>query len=147
MSQSFSVFHSCIHTIFALLITAIIYIYMIAQVTFAPDTEDNENKDHSMLGSSSSSTTSRLKVCNKSNKNLTFGPNTRIIYLWNVQQPRRLLSSADLCCVWSTSWILIICDMIKMNESDVGHVIFEILAKTVFKFLCFILFVALTNSS
>ena len=38
-------------------------------------------------------------------------------------------------------------DMIKRNESDVGHIIFEILAKTVFKFLCFILFLALTNSS
>ena len=40
-----------------------------------------------------------------------------------------------------------ICDMIKRNESYVGHVVFEILAKTVFKFLCFILFLALTNSS
>ena len=30
--------------------------------------------------------------------------------------------------------------MIKRNESDVGDVVFEILAKTVFKFLCFILF-------
>ena len=39
-----------------------------------------------------------------------------------------------------------ICDMIKMNESDVGDVVFEILAKTVFKFLCFILFlIALSN--
>ena len=43
--------------------------------------------------------------------------------------------------------VLIICDMIKRNESDVGHIVFEILAKTVFKFLCFILFLALTNSS
>ena len=34
-------------------------------------------------------------------------------------------------------------DMIKRNESDVGNVAFEILAKTVFKFLCFILFLAL----
>ena len=25
-----------------------------------------------------------------------------------------------------------ICDMIKRNESDVGHIVFEILAKTVF---------------
>ena len=33
-----------------------------------------------------------------------------------------------------------ICDMIKRNESDVGDVVFEILSKTVFKFLCFILF-------
>ena len=40
-----------------------------------------------------------------------------------------------------------ICDMIKRNESDVGHIVFEILAKRVFKFLCFILFLALTNSS
>ena len=40
-----------------------------------------------------------------------------------------------------------ICDMIKRNESDVGDVVFEILAKTVFKFLCFILFLALTNAS
>ena len=37
------------------------------------------------------------------------------------------------------------CDLIKRNESDVGHIGFEILAKTVFKFLCFILFLALTN--
>ena len=40
-----------------------------------------------------------------------------------------------------------ICDMIKRNESDVGNVDFEILAKTVFKFLCFILFLALSNPS
>ena len=33
-----------------------------------------------------------------------------------------------------------LCDMIKRNESDVGRIVFEILAKTVFKFLCFILF-------
>ena len=32
------------------------------------------------------------------------------------------------------------CDMIKKNESDVEHVVFEILAKTVFKFLCNVLF-------
>ena len=38
-----------------------------------------------------------------------------------------------------------ICDMIKRNESDVGDVVFEILAKTGFKFLCFILFLALSN--
>ena len=38
-----------------------------------------------------------------------------------------------------------ICDMIKRNESDVGNVVFEILAKVVFNFLCFILFLALTN--
>ena len=37
-----------------------------------------------------------------------------------------------------------ICDMIKRNESDVGDVVFEILAKTVFKFLYFILFLALS---
>ena len=42
---------------------------------------------------------------------------------------------------------IIICDMIKRNESDVGNTVFEILAKTVFKFLCFILFLALTNPS
>ena len=40
-----------------------------------------------------------------------------------------------------------ICDMIKRNESDVGDVVFEILAKRVFKFLCFILFLALSNHS
>ena len=40
-----------------------------------------------------------------------------------------------------------ICDMIKRNESDVGNIVFAILAKTVLKFLCFILFLALTNSS
>ena len=39
------------------------------------------------------------------------------------------------------------CDMIKRNESDVGDVVFEILGKTVFKFLCFILFLALSNPS
>ena len=36
--------------------------------------------------------------------------------------------------------VIAICGMIKKNESDVGDVVFEILAKTVFKFLCFILF-------
>ena len=40
-----------------------------------------------------------------------------------------------------------ICDMIKRNESDVRDVVFEILAKTMFKFLCFILFLALSNPS
>ena len=40
-----------------------------------------------------------------------------------------------------------ICDMIKRNESDVGDIGFEILAKTVFQFLCFILCLSLTNSS
>ena len=43
--------------------------------------------------------------------------------------------------------LFIICDMIKRNESDVGYVVFEILAKTVFKFLCFILFLELSNPS
>ena len=38
-------------------------------------------------------------------------------------------------------------DMIMRNESDVGDVDFEILAKTVFKFVCFILFLALSNPS
>ena len=41
----------------------------------------------------------------------------------------------------------LICDMIKRNESDVGDVVFEILAKTVFKFLCFILLLAMSNPS
>ena len=41
----------------------------------------------------------------------------------------------------------VICDMIKRNESDVGDVVFEILAKTGFKFLCFIMFLALSNPS
>ena len=41
--------------------------------------------------------------------------------------------------------LIIKCDMIKRNESDVGDVVFEILAKTGFKFLCFILFLALSN--
>ena len=40
-----------------------------------------------------------------------------------------------------------ICDMIKRNESDVRDIAFEILAKAMFKFFCFILFLALTNSS
>ena len=39
------------------------------------------------------------------------------------------------------------CDMIKRNESDVGDVVYEILAKTVFKFPYFILFLALSNPS
>ena len=43
--------------------------------------------------------------------------------------------------------VLYISDMIKRNESDVGNIGFEILAKTVFQFLCFILFLALTNYS
>ena len=38
-------------------------------------------------------------------------------------------------------------DIIKRNESDVGDIVFEILAKTVFKFFCFILIFALTKSS
>ena len=42
---------------------------------------------------------------------------------------------------------LIICDNIKRNESDVGNVVFEILAKTVFRFLCFIMFLASSNPS
>ena len=33
-----------------------------------------------------------------------------------------------------------------INASNVGDVVFEILAKTVFKFLCFILVLALSNS-
>ena len=36
-------------------------------------------------------------------------------------------------------------DMIKGNESDVADIVFEILAKKEFKFLCFILFSALIN--
>ena len=39
------------------------------------------------------------------------------------------------------------CDMINRNESDVGDIGFEILAKRVLNFLCFILFLALTNYS
>ena len=38
-------------------------------------------------------------------------------------------------------------DMIKRNESDVRDVVFDILAKIVFKFLCFIMFLALSNLS
>ena len=38
-----------------------------------------------------------------------------------------------------------ICDMIKGNESDVTDIVFEILDKKEFKFLCFILFSALIN--
>ena len=34
--------------------------------------------------------------------------------------------------------------MIKKNESDVENTVYEIMAKTVFKFFCFILFLALT---
>ena len=47
--------------------------------------------------------------------------------------------------VKNKSYLIFICDMITRNESDVGDVVFEILAKTVFKFLYFILFLALTN--
>ena len=42
--------------------------------------------------------------------------------------------------------LILNCDMIKRNESDVGNVVLEILAKTMFKFLCFILFLALSKS-
>ena len=38
------------------------------------------------------------------------------------------------------------CDMIKRNESDVSHGVFEILAKTEFKLLFYIV-LALTNLS
>ena len=41
----------------------------------------------------------------------------------------------------------VICDMIKRNESDVGHIDFEILAKTVFKFLFFIVFLQILHNS
>ena len=47
----------------------------------------------------------------------------------------------------NVSTLKTICDMIKRNESDVGDVVFEILAKTVFKFLYFVLFLALPNPS
>ena len=40
-----------------------------------------------------------------------------------------------------------ICDMITRNKLDVGDIGLEILAKTVFKFFCFILFLALINNS
>ena len=53
------------------------------------------------------------------------------------------MRKCDTC--WS--YLEIICDMIKRNESDVGNVVFEILAKTVLKFLCYILFLALSNPS
>ena len=43
--------------------------------------------------------------------------------------------------------IYTVCDTIKRNESDVGDIVFEILAKTVFKFFCFTLFLASTNCS
>ena len=43
--------------------------------------------------------------------------------------------------------LITICDMIKRNELDVGNVVFDILAKTVFKFLCFILFLSMSNPS
>ena len=42
---------------------------------------------------------------------------------------------------------MVICDMIKGNESDVANIVFKILAKKDFKFLCFILFIALLNGS
>ena len=41
----------------------------------------------------------------------------------------------------------VICVMIKGNESDVGNIDFELQAKTVDKFLCFTLFLNLTNCS
>ena len=37
--------------------------------------------------------------------------------------------------------------MIKWNESDVGDIVFEILAKKEVKFFCFILFSVLINCS
>ena len=36
--------------------------------------------------------------------------------------------------------VIRICDMVKRNEADVGHIVFEILANTVFKFLFYIVF-------
>ena len=40
---------------------------------------------------------------------------------------------------------MIICDMIKGNESDVGNIVLEILAKKGSKFFCFILFSAIID--
>ena len=45
------------------------------------------------------------------------------------------------------NFVYIICDMIKGNESDVANIVFEKLAKKVFIFLCFILFLALADPS
>ena len=41
---------------------------------------------------------------------------------------------------------VLICDMIKRNESDVGDIVFELVAKTIFIFFCFILFLVLAYS-
>ena len=65
------------------------------------------------------------------------------------QCPRMIITAFEKydLNVKSRKYLLSICDMIKRNESDFGHIVFEILAKTVFKFLCFILFLALSNPS
>ena len=68
------------------------------------------------------------------------------VYLYNVQHRLTILIEQDGGLTYQCAQILI-CDTIKGNELDVGDVVFEILAKTVFKFLCFILFLALPNSS
>ena len=44
-------------------------------------------------------------------------------------------------------FIILIYDMIKGNESDVGNIDFELQAKRVDKFLCFPLFLKLKNHS
>ena len=43
-----------------------------------------------------------------------------------------------LAKLWQKAVKYAICDMIKRSESDVSHIVFEILAKTVFKFLQFL---------
>ena len=59
---------------------------------------------------------------------------------------RLILQRGDMGCIMILV-IVVICDMIKGNEWDVGDVVLEILSKAVFKFLCFIMFLALSNPS
>ena len=56
-------------------------------------------------------------------------------------------NNPDNAIQYQRDYVMHICDMIKRNESDVGNIDFKILAKTVFKFLRFKLFLVLTNSS
>ena len=39
------------------------------------------------------------------------------------------------------------CEMIKRNESNIGDIVFEIMAKTTLKIFSFILFLELTSST
>ena len=85
-----------------------------------------------------------------------------VIFLWSSRYDKKYYErnkncteiKTDIFIVWYCVFVHVVlnlrcytCDMIQRNESDVGHIVFEILAKTVFKFLCSILFLALSNLS